>query len=95
MSLLRILDFWNNRVYGSECEIRKTDNYIDKKIPLDTVLIVADMLDHVLTKKKDKELLKDYVNDKLQKLNNIINADNGWPQIDKNLNKVRFVFILF
>jgi hypothetical protein len=47
-----------NRLLGQEMELRKTDNYIDKKLPIQIVKIAAEMIDSVLTKKKEKELLK-------------------------------------
>ena len=69
-------------------EIRKTDNYIDKKMPVDIIKMAAEMIDHVVTKKNEKTNLTEFVNQKLSELNTLIKEDDGWPKIDKDFTQV-------
>lgn len=57
---------------------RKTDNYIDVKMPFDLTIIMGEILDYWFNKKADKYKLEQYMKFKLKDLVEKIVRVKGW-----------------
>lgn len=79
----------SNRITELEKELRKTDNYIEKQLPLRYVTAIGEIIDYTISSKPVREKLKEYMDYKLTELNEIIEKDKGWPSLSKVLEKVK------
>lgn len=77
-----------NRQQAHEIELRRTDNYIEKRLPLDTLHLFAEMLEYVIPNKKTQ--IMEFLEYKLDGLNKIIEHDNGWPNLNKGIGKEQY-----
>jgi hypothetical protein len=76
-----------NRIFGLEQEFRKTDNYIDKRVPIETVKLVASLLEEVFVKKKS--VIREAANGMLREMYERLKGNNGtWSQLEKDWEEV-------
>jgi hypothetical protein len=81
------LKMLSNRLDMLEFDLRKTDNYIEKQIPLNYVVSIGEMIDYTISSKAVREKLKEFMDYKLTELNEKIDRDKGWPTEGKLLKK--------
>lgn len=72
-----------NRSYALELEIKATDNYIEKHIPYTITEMIGEALDYILTRKADRDRIREYMKYRVKELKNVINEDNGWSNLEK------------
>ena len=74
-----------DHILGIEKELRATDNYLDKRLPYETMKIINEMLDYVVTSKDERKGLKEYMHFKQTEFKQIADKNSGWPDLDKNI----------
>ena len=70
-----------------EDELKGTDVYIERKLPVDLTLIAGEMMDYTISNKNDRKRLNDYMQIKIGEQVRKIEQYKGWPTLDKNLNQ--------
>lgn len=72
-----------NRTYSLELEIKATDNYIEKHVPYTITEMIGEALDYILTRKADRDRIREYMKYRIKELKNVITEDNGWSNLEK------------
>jgi hypothetical protein len=82
------IQLFSNRLNMLEVDLRKTDNYIEKQLPLKYITAFGELVDFTFSTKNVRDKLKEFMEYKITELNEAIEKDKGWPTIDKTLSTV-------
>ncbi|CAI2367387.1 unnamed protein product [Moneuplotes crassus] len=77
----------SNHIEEVEQELRKTDNYIEKQLPLQYTTAFGELLDYTIASRNVREKLMEYMDYKITEYNENIDKDTGWPTSSKELTK--------
>ena len=77
----------SNRIDQIEKDLRMTDNYIEKQIPVIHFKEIWEVIDFWISSKEVRGKVKEFVDYKLTELNEIIENDKGWPTFSKQIVK--------
>ena len=83
------INMLGNRINEVEKSLRKTDNYIEKQIPLQYTTDFGQLLDYTITSRAIRERLMEFMDYKITEYNELIDKDRGWPNNGKELEKAK------
>ncbi|CAI2369865.1 unnamed protein product [Moneuplotes crassus] len=79
----------SNHINQVEQELKRTDNFIEKQLPLQYTTAFGELLDYTIPSKNVREKLMEYMDYKITEYNEAIDKDTGWPTASKELVKAK------